>query len=80
MFAVLTSLASIYLKFISYIAEAFLYVPSVVAALLLVEARSIRVKKNLMILPRKWKNLLQNQIFRRLLYLSQVCLICITLF
>jgi hypothetical protein len=46
---------------------------SVVAALLQVEAKSIRVRKKLMILLRKWKNLLQSQTFRRLLSLSQVC-------
>jgi hypothetical protein len=47
---------------------------AVVVALLQVAARSIRVRKKLMILLKKWKNLPQNQIFRRLLSLSLVCL------
>jgi len=50
---------------------------AVVVALPRVAARSIRVRKKLMILLKKWKNLPQNQTFRRLLSLSLVCLICI---
>jgi hypothetical protein len=50
----------------------------VVAAQLQVEARNIRVRKKLMILPRKWKNLPQNQTFKRLLSPSQVYLTVLT--
>jgi hypothetical protein len=50
---------------------------TVVVALQPVAARSIRVRKKLMISLKKWKNLPQNQTFRRLLSPSPVCLICI---